>query len=193
MQDMIRKAIIKSKGTLTGRDNAEIAENITRNAEQEKHRQTSAASRSLECWIIQSAATTVEKWLKQNNQLSIKQHSAFTAVCKATIAKVMGCSDIGEKEKIKSKGDRSCSASLADLVFWMTESIFEHVPYAVPTVPMALLSGTAKSPDMALPSFVDFLCEKVEKALWFVIALCFYCLIGSSSLLVSLVMLTVVF
>ncbi len=153
LQDIIRTSLQKSKTSLTGRDNAEIAEHISRTAEQEKQREKSATSRNLECWLVAAAASSVESWLKQNNHGDIWQHTAFIAVWRHVHQKLVACSNLSETD-VKAY---TCSASLADFVYWMSEAIFEHIPYAVPTVPMALLSRVIHD-QQAVPPFLHFLC-----------------------------------
>ena len=147
--------MMKSKAALCGRDSSEIAEHISKMAEQEKQREKTVTSRSLEGWLVQPAAQCVETWLKQNNHADIRHHTAFIAAWRQVHHKLVACSDI-EKEK---RSAYTCSASLADVVFWMSESIFEHIPFAVPTVPVALLSCATQGEPPAVPSFLDFLCH----------------------------------
>ncbi|CAJ1353145.1 unnamed protein product [Effrenium voratum] len=137
LQDMIRKSVAKLNASLVGFDNSEIAANITKMAEQEKQRARSAASRDLEGWLVESAVDCVRGWVKRNPSASHLDHSTFAVVWRTVCARICSCASATEPSKT-CPAHAMCSLSLADIIWWMSEIIFEHIPFAVPTVPMAL-------------------------------------------------------
>ena len=180
LQDMIRASVAKSKAALVGRDNAEIAENISRMAEQEKKRAKSAAARSLDPWLVESAASCAADWVKKNPGRRADKHSAFAVIFGKMSLRMCTCSG--------SEVDELCPAhvlgsiSLADIIYWVSEFIFEHIPFAVPTLPMALackmqsqsasnagrsLKDAKDAAAAAVPAFCSFLCTDAWLNLYF--------------------------
>ena len=155
---------------ILGRENSEISDNMTKSAETEQVKSKTNAQVDLEAWLTKSAATAACQWLMKNQSTSLREHTAFAAVSSNTYGHLCTCNSGGEvSERCRVHGNPSLA--LADLVWFISDAIYEHVPACVPSVPMAfnlsLQDASARAgegaPDGAdIPQHLRYLCKKID-------------------------------
>ena len=173
LQDIIHKGVAKNKAAMpaTAAEGVEqIAKDLVRDAAAVG---TSApGEKNIMLWMTEASAETVRKWLSSNGSTNPCDHAAFCAAKNKLLGRLCKC-----------RRDPSCcpvhaeaSATLADVLWWCADAIYEYMPCAVPTFPLAMVVKVSSAPsaaapvaglsghnapgDSGLPAFCHFLCKE---------------------------------
>lgn len=159
-----------AKAKLVGANPGEIAENIVNAARAERvslaEKWFSAGQRNVNTWLTESAGATTQAWAHRNGSKDVHDHPDFAAAFKHLMDRVCTCHRDQDECKVHDSS-RVFPVSLADLVWWATDAMFDHVPSAVPSFSLAVVNKVTaftnpSERSSAIPSFAHFLCEEKD-------------------------------
>ena len=168
LQDIVQKGIAKNRAVLppTSAEGVEcIAKDLARDVLTAGS--NTPGEKSMMLWMTDSSAEVVRKWLAANGSVNALDHPAFCAARNKLLGRLCKC----RKDPSTCPVHAEASVTLADVSWWAADAIFEHMPCAVPTFPLALavkVSGASpaalsiSAENGGLPSFCHFLCKELE-------------------------------
>lgn len=179
LQEIISESVSKSKCILSGNNESEMADQISKAAVLEQEiksaRTMSHGMRNLNLWFKEATAMCVEGWLRVNGGLkSFTSQVAYQAVVSKLMSRMCNCKRKTTTGITKSKVDVECpvhdiGVCLADLIWWTADCIFENVPLAVPSVPFSFATkygeylqktkNNASTDPFDIPAFMHFICK----------------------------------
>ena len=114
-------------------------------------------------WLTEASAEMVRTWVSSNNTCNVTGHAAFGAALTKLTGKVCKC----RKDPTSCPVHADACVTLADLMWFSSDAIFEYVPVAVSTLPLALTVKIAKttssaSSDTGVPAFCRFMCKEEQ-------------------------------
>ena len=158
---MVRNASRKLKARLPGGGGdaglvfAELASELRTQAAL----QVSPGMKSASLWLKPESAALCENWLAGTNlNQSIGQQQTYTTLLHACAQRLCHCLQTDGKEQCPVHTPRSMS--LSDLLWILTDYVFEHVAICVPHLAMAVLMRIASDESGScedVPSYCHFL------------------------------------
>ena len=157
----MRKAVLKLKSVVPSGEVTDVVEylrNQLANASRSAKEADTPGARPVNLWMNKDAASEVQRWTGMNNSSELSSQASFVSTSSQVLMKVGIC------------GDDDCNnitnLTVPDLVWAFTESIFENVPTAVPSLALAVvlkfadpsLRMQSDSTSSVVPSFCHFLC-----------------------------------
>ena len=165
---------MESKAKLIGANQGEIAENMVRASAAERvslaEKGLSPGQRNVAVWLAESAADAVKAWAQRNSSKNLREHPDYIATLKKVMETVCSCHRDAAECKVHGSQTKG-SVGIADLIWWVTDAMFDHIPAAVPSFPLALvtkLAGFKTETDISgnIPPFAHFLCVETEVDTW---------------------------
>ena len=156
----MRKAVLKLKSVVPSGEVTDVVEYLRSqlaNASRSAKEADTPGARSVNLWMNKDAASEVQRWTGMNNSSELSSQASFVSTSSQVLKKVGLC------------GDDDCNnitnLTVPDLVWAFTESIFENVPTAVPSLALAVvlkfadpsLRMQSDSTSSVVPSFCHFL------------------------------------
>ena len=169
LQDAIKRGIARSRAVVAD-VGPEGVEAMTRCLEKDAltANATTPGEKSVSLWLTEASADMVRKWLGSNGSRTPSEHSAFCSSMNKLMGRLCKC----RRDVHTCPVHAEASVTLADLVWWSADAIYENVPTAVPSLSLAMTLkfssaqsyavAVAEALSGAVPSFCHFLCNRVD-------------------------------
>ena len=163
----MRKAVLKLKSVVPSGEVTDVVEYLTSqlaSASQSAKDADAPGARSVSLWMNKEAASEVQRWTAMNNSSELSSQASFVSTSNRVIKKLGISGDMDNDVAITN-------LTFPDLIWMFTESIYETIPTAVPSLALAVVLKFAEpslqlqSGDAAtavVPPFCDFLCASKE-------------------------------
>ena len=165
------------KARLPTQDLGNLLQQFTTELQSDAAQNCSPGERSVNMWLTAPTGKTVVQWVNSNKatteQTGVKEHPSYQAVLNSALPRLRCCADQGQKATCAVH--EAGNTTLADLLWVLTDGIFEHVPASVVHFSLALTvraavcnnassADSSNSSDTAgIPTFAHFLGEWHEQ------------------------------
>ena len=124
------------KARLPTQDLGNLLQEFTSELQSEAAQNCSAGERSVNMWLTAPTGKTVVQWVNSNKASSVTEHPAFDAVLNSALPRLCCCSD--QSQKATCPAHEAGNTTLSDMLWVVSDGIFEHVPASVPHFALAL-------------------------------------------------------
>ena len=176
VQDAMRKGISRTKSSATASDGAAGLAAITDECMRESlvANVSTPGEKNVMLWLTEASAESVRKWIAKNGSNNVTGHAAFGAAVTKLVSRLCRC----RKDASSCPVHADATLTLADLLWLAADAIFDNVPTAVCTLPLAMAlkcqqsppqavnvgsAGSAASAPECLPVFCRFLCVQEKE------------------------------
>ncbi len=129
----MRKAVLKLKSVVPSGEVTDVVEYLTSQlASASQSAKDAPGARSVSLWMNKEAASEVQRWTAMNNSSELSSQASFVSTSNRVIKKLGISGDMDNDVAITN-------LTVPDLIWMFTESIYETIPTAVPSLALAVV------------------------------------------------------